>query len=174
MSAILYWYSWLHICDDLSIQECITNKLNYGVINQLPVTSSHSKSKQHTFLLSKEHWFHGVLPQMSEFSMLRVGISLTVSLYGISSKVRSFQSNFIFSSAFSKECSFAAAAPISSSLYEKKTKGLFNHHSKVESRKFMSGEIVFNSIQFNSSILHSLKSQGKCICHHFKLIKDRI
>ena len=37
--------------DDLSILECLINKLNYGVLDQLPATSGHIKSKQQTFTL---------------------------------------------------------------------------------------------------------------------------
>lgn len=53
-----------------------------------------------------------------------VNILLTVSLYGIISNIMSFHSNFIFSMAFSNECSLAAAAPISSNLYRKQS---FHH-----------------------------------------------
>ena len=37
--------------EDLCIPGCIINKLNYGVSHQLPTTSGHIKSKQHSFPL---------------------------------------------------------------------------------------------------------------------------
>ena len=38
--------------EDLCIPGCIINKLNYGVSHQLPATSGHIKSKQHSFTLT--------------------------------------------------------------------------------------------------------------------------
>ena len=32
-------------------QDCLENKLNYGILHQLPATSGHIKSKQQTFIL---------------------------------------------------------------------------------------------------------------------------
>lgn len=52
----------------------------------------------------------------------------TVSLYGTISKQTSFHSNFIFSKAFSRECSLAAVAPISSNLWKKKEN---NHYLEM-------------------------------------------
>ena len=53
-----YSRSNFHVCQclrmrvDLPITECIINKLNYRVSHQLPATSGHSKSKQHSFPLN--------------------------------------------------------------------------------------------------------------------------
>ena len=38
--------------NDLPILECLVNKLNYGILDQLPATSGHIKSKQQTFTLN--------------------------------------------------------------------------------------------------------------------------
>ena len=36
-------------------RDCLVNKLNYGILHQLPATSGHIKSKQQTFTLKLKH-----------------------------------------------------------------------------------------------------------------------
>ena len=39
-------------------RECLVNKLNYGILHQLPANSGHIKSKQQTFTLNTSiYWF---------------------------------------------------------------------------------------------------------------------
>lgn len=88
----------------------------------------HRKNK-HRVVLSSYIYFNVIFLFLSKND-------LTVSLYGIISNIMSFHSSFIFSRAFSKECSLAAAAPISSNLQMKLIKvsggrGYCNFKNKI-------------------------------------------
>ena len=46
---VLDYGQWLRMPHDLWIRECLINKLNYGVLHQLPATAGHINFKQQTF-----------------------------------------------------------------------------------------------------------------------------
>ena len=57
------------------LRECLVNKLNYGILQQLPATSGHIKSKQHKFNLIR----HPVIVMKMKITLYQSQRKITLS-----------------------------------------------------------------------------------------------